>query len=51
MGVIMSDNGGEFSLDEMREIVFIFNIWLCRNEFVLKWILWMCLCGNRYDVY
>lgn len=29
MGVIMSDNGGEFSLDEMREIVFIFNIRLC----------------------
>lgn len=29
MGVIMLDNGGEFSLDEMWEIVFIFNIWLC----------------------
>lgn len=29
MGAIMSDNGGEFSSDEMREIASILNIRLC----------------------
>lgn len=29
MGVIFIDNGGEFSLDEMREVMFIFNVRIC----------------------
>lgn len=29
MGVIFIDNGGEFSLDEMREVMFIFNVCIC----------------------
>lgn len=29
MGVIMTDNGGEFNFEEMREVVFILNVMVC----------------------